>query len=181
MARSGQYAQCFQPHGRRILFSNSQKSSPIVLSLSVLTIKRSCYRTSPNICEFGHVPTVRQTFQYPYTALPQSALTQGLDRHELLSLGLRYSALVLKNCFHEERLMAHTPSPSDWQTLYVAAMMEADKGMLPTRVNEAEAAIFSRLQELSSVKTCEERTALDDAIRVLRVLKREQLNFPDWT
>lgn len=121
------------------------------------------------------------TFQYPYTALPQSALTQGLDRHELLSLGLRYSALVLKNCFHEERLMAHTPSPSDWQTLYVAAMMEADKGMLPTRVNEAEAAIFSRLQELSSVKTCEERTALDDAIRVLRVLKREQLNFPDWT
>jgi len=69
--------------------------------------------------------------------------------------------------------MAHTPSPSDWQTPYIAAMTEADKARLPTRVNEAEAAIFNRLQELSSIKTCEERTALDDAIRGLRILKRE--------
>jgi hypothetical protein len=77
--------------------------------------------------------------------------------------------------------MAHTPSPSDWQTLYIAAMTEADKTQIPARVNEAEAAIFNRLQVLSSVKNCEERTALDDAIRGLWVLKRERLNFPDWT
>ena len=77
--------------------------------------------------------------------------------------------------------MAHTPLPSDWQTPYIAAMTEADKANLPARVNEAEAAIFNRLQELTSIKNCDERTALDDAIRGLRVLKREQLNFPDWT
>jgi len=77
--------------------------------------------------------------------------------------------------------MAHTPSPSDWQTLYIAAMAEADRVNLPARVHEAEAAIFNRLQALSSVKSCEERTALDDAIRGLRILKRERLNFPDWT
>jgi hypothetical protein len=77
--------------------------------------------------------------------------------------------------------MAHTPSPSDWQTLYIAAMTEADKTELPARVNEAEAAIFNRLQELSRARNLEELTALDDAIRGLRVLKRERLNFPDWT
>ena len=59
-------------------------------------------------------------------------------------------------------------------------MTETDKGKLPARVNEAEAAIFNRLQALSSVKNCEEQTALDDAIRGLRVLKRERLKFPDW-
>jgi hypothetical protein len=76
--------------------------------------------------------------------------------------------------------MAQIPSSSDWQTLYIAAMMEVDKSKIFARLNEAEAAIFNRLQELSSIRTCEERTALDDAIRGLRFLKREKLNFPDW-
>jgi hypothetical protein len=39
--------------------------------------------------------------------------------------------------------MAHTRSPSDWQTLYIAAMSEADRVNLPARVHEAEAAILT--------------------------------------
>jgi hypothetical protein len=79
--------------------------------------------------------------------------------------------------------MAHTHflSLADWQTLYIAAMTEADKTKIPARLHEAEAAIFDRLQALSGVKNCDEQTALDDAIRGLRILKRERLNFPDWT
>ena len=73
-------------------------------------------------------------------------------------------------------------SPSGWQTLYLAAMMEGDNTKLLPKLNEAEAAIFNRLQALSTVENCqEERTALDDAIRGLRVLKRDQLRFPDWS
>ena len=72
--------------------------------------------------------------------------------------------------------MKPNPNPNS-QT----AMTEADKTKIPARVNEAEAAIFNRLQVLSSVKNCEERTALDDAIRGLWVLKRERLNLSDWT
>jgi len=60
-------------------------------------------------------------------------------------------------------------------------MTETDKTRIPQKLNDAEAAIFDRLQALSSEKNCEERTALDDAIRGLRVLKRERLDFPEWT
>lgn len=68
-----------------------------------------------------------------------------------------------------------------WQALYVAAMLENDHTKLVERLNDAEAAIFNRLQELSGSNHGEERTALADAIRSLRVLKRESLKFPDWT
>ena len=89
--------------------------------------------------------------------------------------------LSLLRDLDEKNDMANTPSASDWQTLYLAAMMEADNIKLFPKLNEAEAAIFNRLQALSTVENCqEERTALDDAIRGLRVLKRDQLRFPDW-
>ena len=78
--------------------------------------------------------------------------------------------------------MAHTPSSEDWQTLYLAAMMESEDTKLFAKMSEAEAAIFNRLQALSTADNCsEERAALDDAIRGLLILKREQLKFPDWT
>ena len=77
--------------------------------------------------------------------------------------------------------MSHAPSPSDWQRLYIAAMTETDGTKIPVRLYDAEPAIFVRLQMLSTAKNCEERTALDEAIRGLRDLKREELNFPDWT
>ena len=81
------------------------------------------------------------------------------------------------HCFGDSHVALVT-SGSDWQALYIAAMAEPDKGKLSTRMNEAETAIFDRLQELSSIKTCEEQTALDDAIRGLRVLKKERSALP---
>ena len=81
------------------------------------------------------------------------------------------------HCFGDSQ-MALVTSRSDWQARYIAAMLERDKARLSTRMNEAERAIFDRLQELSSDKTCEERTALDDAIRGLRVLKKERSALP---
>jgi hypothetical protein len=76
--------------------------------------------------------------------------------------------------------MSHAPTLSEWQTLYNAVMTETDQTKIPGKMYDAEAAIFNRLQMLGTVKNCDERTALDDAIRGLRDLKRELLNFPDW-
>lgn len=70
----------------------------------------------------------------------------------------------------------------EWQASYLAAMLENDRTKLVEKLKEAEAAIFDRLQDLSdNTKNGDERTALDDAIRSLRLLKRESLKFPDWT
>jgi len=102
--------------------------------------------------------------------------------HERQKLDYAMNLLSLLRDLDEKNDRANTPSASDWQTLYLAAMMEADNTKLFPKLNEAEAAIFNRLQVLSTAKNCqEERTALDDAIRSLRVLKRDQLGFPDWT
>jgi len=101
--------------------------------------------------------------------------------HERQRLDYAMNLLSLLRDLDEKNDRANTPSASDWQTLYLAAMMEADNIKLFPKLNEAEAAIFNRLQALSAVENCqEERTALDDAIRGLRVLKRDQLRFPDW-
>jgi hypothetical protein len=56
-------------------------------------------------------------------------------------------------------------------------MAETDEAKLFLKLNKAEAAIFNRQQSLSAAPTeNEERNALDDAIRTLRVLKKERLN-----
>jgi hypothetical protein len=49
------------------------------------------------------------------------------------------------------------------------------------RVEVAETAIFKRLQQLSqSSDDFAERLVIEDALNSLRVLKREELGFPDW-
>lgn len=66
----------------------------------------------------------------------------------------------------------------EWQVPYLAALAEADPARLFLKLNEAEAAIFNRLQALSTApRESEERNALDDAIRNLRVLKRSREKF----
>lgn len=70
----------------------------------------------------------------------------------------------------------------EWQRLYLAAMTEIDKARLAEKLYNAESAIFERLQKLTAKPETEaERVAIDDAIHGLQVLKRETLNFPDWT
>ena len=68
-----------------------------------------------------------------------------------------------------------------WQPEYLAALLEPDTEKLRERVAAAETAIFNRLQAISQGSNhTAERQALEDAFASLRVLKRDNLGFPDW-
>ncbi len=60
-----------------------------------------------------------------------------------------------------------------WRQLYLAALFEADRNRLPSRITEAEHAIVARARELfsSGNDTIEEDQALDDALYALRALE----------
>jgi hypothetical protein len=69
----------------------------------------------------------------------------------------------------------------EWSPKYREALLEVDPKKLFERVAEAEMAIFGRLQQLSGTQDGHaERDAIEDALRALRVIKRDMLNFPDW-
>ena len=66
-----------------------------------------------------------------------------------------------------------------WQPEYQAALMELDHSKLLRRVTEAEYAIYRRLQSLTNTTNCHpEMLAIEDALASLRLLKREQVDFP---
>jgi hypothetical protein len=78
-----------------------------------------------------------------------------------------------------------SPSPKllypEWQAEYRAAIVELDPKALFGRVMAAETAIFNRLQAMShNSHETDERQAIEDALAALRVLKRDNLGFPDW-
>jgi len=79
-----------------------------------------------------------------------------------------------------------SPSPEiilypEWQNEYAAALLETTSQKLAERVEAAETAIFNRLQTISqSSDHRAEHQAIEDALAALRVLKRENLGFPDW-
>jgi hypothetical protein len=69
----------------------------------------------------------------------------------------------------------------EWPIKYQEALLETDREKLSERVAEAEAAIFERLLQMGPVQDEHaEREAIQDAIRALRVIKRDRLGFPDW-
>jgi hypothetical protein len=69
----------------------------------------------------------------------------------------------------------------EWQHEYYAALVETASRKLLERVTAAETAIFKRLQTISaSTDNQAERQAIEDALAGLRILKRENLGFPDW-
>jgi hypothetical protein len=75
----------------------------------------------------------------------------------------------------------HNTNNNDWREMFQAAVLETNREKLQQRVEAAEAAIFSRLQELNSEHGRQaERHELDDAIRMLRVIKEEKLHYPHW-
>lgn len=71
-----------------------------------------------------------------------------------------------------------------WQREYEASLHEPDPKKLLERVHAGEAAIFNRLQELAQTPENTDRKAeeqaIAEALRTLRVLKRDKLQFPDW-
>lgn len=69
----------------------------------------------------------------------------------------------------------------DWQVQYHAALLETDSKKLQERVLAAEAVIYLRLQVLiHSSDGHAERQAIDDAMRALRCIQTEKLDYPDW-
>ena len=79
----------------------------------------------------------------------------------------------------EEHLFEDLPYPR-WQASYRDALVELDHDKLMERVNQAESAIFDRLQTLPpSSESLMERQAITDALANLRCLKRETLGFLD--
>jgi hypothetical protein len=67
-----------------------------------------------------------------------------------------------------------------WQKPYQEALLEFTPHNLEEKIIVAENAIFLRFQELARVngQATDERAALDDALRALRVLQTEKLHYP---
>ena len=65
----------------------------------------------------------------------------------------------------------------EWQREFEAALREGDWTKLPDRLQAAKAAIFSRLRaKAERPPGTLERIALNDAIHLLRVLRRESVS-----
>ena len=66
----------------------------------------------------------------------------------------------------------------EWQKIYHDALLELNAQKLVQRVNEAERAILSRLQEMRiGPDRRVEAQAIEDALNALRVLKNETVKF----
>ena len=66
----------------------------------------------------------------------------------------------------------------EWQTPYLRALMETEKTKLGARLDSAQKAILLRMKSIGP--ECQEETqALEDALRGLRILKRERIEFQE--
>ena len=89
-------------------------------------------------------------------------------------------SLILANVIAvEERRQAMTMNV-EWQELYQAALLELRPEELRRRIDEAEKAIQQRIVELSRDDSSseDERRAMDDALRGLRVLASTECKPP---
>jgi hypothetical protein len=69
----------------------------------------------------------------------------------------------------------------EWQNPLEEAIVERDLAKLRAKVLRVETLIFERLKQLHSSKDgIAEREAINNALNVLRAVKRERLAFPDW-
>jgi hypothetical protein len=69
----------------------------------------------------------------------------------------------------------------DWQVPLQEVILELDLHKLPGKIQQVETLIFERLQQLRISKNgAGEREAINDSLDVLRTVKRERLQFPDW-
>jgi hypothetical protein len=62
---------------------------------------------------------------------------------------------------------------SNWKQLYIAALFENDKAMIPEKISEAQRAIRMRRRQLLEDPGCnaQERQALDNALFSLQALR----------
>lgn len=68
-----------------------------------------------------------------------------------------------------------------WQSPLQDLLLEFDREKLPAKIQQVEALIFERLQQLDHGQNGRaEKQAIQDALNLLRVVKRDKLGFPDW-
>jgi hypothetical protein len=68
-----------------------------------------------------------------------------------------------------------------WQTPLQEAILEFDREKLREKLQKVETSILERLQELQhGPDGHSEREAINDALSVLRIIKRDRLAYPDW-
>jgi hypothetical protein len=65
------------------------------------------------------------------------------------------------------------PKHTNWKSLYVAAILETNKGLVPQRVSEAEKALLARGREIffCGNNDLEEQEAVEDALYAIRAFK----------
>jgi hypothetical protein len=64
------------------------------------------------------------------------------------------------------------PDPTEWKTLYKAAILETNKKLIPQKVSAAETAIQVRARELfGTYGTGEEKESLQDALYALQAFR----------
>jgi hypothetical protein len=69
----------------------------------------------------------------------------------------------------------------EWQRPLQDVILEFDREKLPPKIEKMEALILERLQQLSQGKDGhDEREAVNHALSILRMIKRDKLDFPDW-
>jgi hypothetical protein len=69
---------------------------------------------------------------------------------------------------------------SDWYRIYTAALLELNPAKLPSRIHEAETAIFLRTQNLGEDSdSSRERESIADALASLKSLQRNPPRHPD--
>jgi hypothetical protein len=69
----------------------------------------------------------------------------------------------------------------EWQRPLQEVLLEFDSQKLSEKALKAEALIFERLRQLQqSDNGHHEREAIDYALSILRTVRREKLNHPDW-
>ena len=69
----------------------------------------------------------------------------------------------------------------EWQTPLQEVILEFDREKLPEKIQKVETLIFERLRQLNTQNDGRvELEALNDALSILRIIKRDKLNFPDW-
>jgi glycyl-tRNA synthetase beta subunit len=69
----------------------------------------------------------------------------------------------------------------EWQRPLQNLILEFDAQKLPEEVEKVETLILERLQRLCSQNDAHiETRAINDALALLRIIKRDKLGFPDW-
>jgi hypothetical protein len=69
----------------------------------------------------------------------------------------------------------------EWQIPLEGVITEADVKKLHGRIHTVETLISERLKQLDASKNgAAEREAINTGLKILRIVKRERVGFPDW-